>query len=123
MRVLHRGVLAAALAVGFVAATNGLAQSEKNYPNKPIRVVVPFSAGAGVDILARITAQKMSENWGQHVVMENRSGGGGRLGAAIVAKAPPDGYTLLWTSSAFAISAAPASGWEQAPSWCRRRSA
>ena len=106
MRVLHRGVLAAALAVGLVAATSGLAQSEKNFPSKPIRVVVPFSAGAGVDILARIGAQKMSEHWGQPVVLENRSGGGGRLGAAIVAKAPPDGYTLLWTSSAFTISAA-----------------
>jgi tripartite-type tricarboxylate transporter receptor subunit TctC len=106
MSVLHRGVLAAALAVGFVAATNGLAQSEKNYPNKPIRLIVPFSAGAGVDIMARIGAQKLSESWGQHVVLENRSGGGGRLGAAIVAKAQPDGYTLLWTSSAFTISAA-----------------
>ena len=106
MHALHRGVFGAALAVGLVVATPGLGQTEKNYPSKPIRVVVPFSAGSGVDIVARIMSQKLTESWGQPIVLENRSGGGGRLGAAIVAKSTPDGHTLLWTSAAFTISAA-----------------
>jgi tripartite-type tricarboxylate transporter receptor subunit TctC len=82
------------------------AQAQQNFPSKPIRLIVPFSTGTGVDINARLTAQKLNESWGQPVVIENRTGGGGRLGAAIVAKAAPDGYTLLWTSAAFTISAA-----------------
>jgi tripartite-type tricarboxylate transporter receptor subunit TctC len=106
MHALHRKVFAVALAAGLIAATPGHAQTENNFPSKPIRVVVPFSIGAGVDIFARFMTQKLSESWGQPVVIENRSGGGGRLGAALVAKATPDGYTLLWTSSAFTISAA-----------------
>jgi len=106
MYALHRSMFAAAFVAGLIAAPPGVAQTEKNFPSRPIRLVVPFSAGAGVDILARIVGQKLGESWGQSVVLENRSGGGGRLGAAIVAKAPPDGHTLLWTSSAFTISAA-----------------
>ena len=73
---------------------------------KPIRFVVPFSPAGGTDTLARIIAQKMSENWGQSVVIENRTGAGGTIGTAIVAKATPDGHTLLLSSSAFAITAA-----------------
>ena len=106
MSVLRRGMFAATLAVAMTVASPAPAQTEKNFPSKPLRLVVPFSAGSGVDIMARIAAQKMTENWGQPVVLENRSGGGGRLGAAIVAKSSPDGHTLLWTSSAFTISAA-----------------
>lgn len=89
-----------------VTAMPGLAQTVQDFPNKPIRLVVPFSAGSGVDINARMVASKLSDSWGQPVVLENRTGGGGRLGAALVAKAAPDGYTLLWTSAAFTISAA-----------------
>lgn len=89
-----------------VAAVPGLAQTSNNFPSKPIRLVVPFSTGSGVDINARLVASKLNESWGQPVVIENRTGGGGRLGAAMVAKAQPDGYTLLWTSAAFTISAA-----------------
>lgn len=106
MHALFRNVLAAAVAVGMVTAAPGLAQMEQNYPCKPIRLVVSFSAGTEVDINARLVAMKLSESWGQPVVIENRTGGGGRLGAATVAKAMPDGYTLLWTSVAFTISAA-----------------
>jgi tripartite-type tricarboxylate transporter receptor subunit TctC len=83
-----------------------LAQTEHHFPSKPIRLIVPFSTGSGVDINARLVGQKLNEKWGQPIIIENRTGGGGRLGAAIVAKAPPDGYTLLWTSAAFTISAA-----------------
>jgi tripartite-type tricarboxylate transporter receptor subunit TctC len=106
MQTLHKCLLAAAVAVGLITAAPGLAQTERDFPSKPIRLVVPFSAGSGVDINARMVAAKLQDSWGQSVVVENRTGGGGRIGAAIVAKATPDGYTLLWTSAAFTISAA-----------------
>ena len=71
---------------------------------KPIRLLVPFAAGGGTDVMARILSQKLSEAWGQPVVVENRAGGTGAVASAIVAKAPPDGYALLLvTSSTHAI--------------------
>jgi tripartite-type tricarboxylate transporter receptor subunit TctC len=77
------------------------------YPDKPIRIIVPFPPGGGADITARPIAQKLSEAWGVPVTVENRSGGGGMIGADLVAKAPPDGYTLLMSSSAeLALNAA-----------------
>ena len=94
-------LVAAALAI-----VPGVAWAQQRFPAKPIRFVVPFSPGGGTDTLARLIAQKMSENWGQAVVMENRTGAGGTIGTAIVAKATPDGHTILVSSSAFAISAA-----------------
>ena len=107
VRALQRVSFSTLIALSIaIAAAPGFAQTQQNFPSKPIRLIVPFSAGSGVDINARLVALKLNESWGQSVVIENRTGGGGRLGAAIVAKAPPDGYTLLWTSAAFAISAA-----------------
>ena len=86
----------------FLAMTmNAFAQT---YPSKPIRVIVPFAAGGGADIIARIVGQKMTESWGQTVVVDNRPGATGNIGAELVAKSPPDGYTLLLTSSALAIN-------------------
>lgn len=85
------------------AASTGLAQA---YPTKPIRVVVPFSAGSATDILARLIGPKLIESWGQQVVVDNRPSAGGTVAGSIVAGAAPDGYTLLLTSSAFAGSAA-----------------
>jgi len=100
-------VLAAFAAAGITGAAvlPAPAQSQA-FPSKPIRVVVPFSPGGNTDVLARILIQKMSEVWGQPVVVENRTGAGGTIGNGIVAKATPDGHTLLISSAAFVISAA-----------------
>ena len=78
----------------------------QTYPTRPVRVVVPLTAGSAADILARQLATKMSEGWGQPVVVENRPGAGTTLGADAVAKSAPDGHTLLINSAAFAASAA-----------------
>jgi tripartite-type tricarboxylate transporter receptor subunit TctC len=94
---------ALALALSAVVATPALAQ---NYPNRPVRLVVPFPAGGGVDTMARIVGNKLSERIGQPVLVEHRPGAGGTLGADAVAKAAPDGYTVLITVNALAISAA-----------------
>jgi len=84
-------------------ASHALAQG---YPNRPIRIVVPFAAGGAVDTVARIIAAKMPDHLGQAVIVENRTGAGGNLGADTVAKSPPDGYTLLLTTSGHAITPA-----------------
>src|SRR6266496_837871 len=76
----------------------------QGYPNKAVRVVVPFTAGSATDILARTFGQKLSEMWKQPVVVENHPGAGGTIGAALVAKAAPDGYTLLVHSAAQAYN-------------------
>ena len=68
------------------------------WPNKPVRIVVPFAAGGTTDVVARIVGQKLGEAWNQSVVIENRGGAGGNIGADVAAKAAPDGYTVLMTS-------------------------
>ncbi|MCE9640079.1 MAG: tripartite tricarboxylate transporter substrate binding protein [Betaproteobacteria bacterium] len=67
----------------------------QDYPSKPIRFIIPLAPGGGGDILARSIAQKLNEKWGQPVIVDNRPGGGGVIGTEVVAKAPPDGYTIL----------------------------
>jgi len=86
-----------------VAAGHAAAQA---YPVKPVRVVVPFTAGGAVDTSIRTVGQKLSELWKQPIVVDNRAGAGGNIGAEVVAKAAPDGYTLLCTSNALALSPA-----------------
>ena len=78
--------------------------SAQNYPTHPIRMIVPFAAGGGTDVLARAIAAGLSERLGQSIVIENRSGAGSVTGTDAVAKAAPDGYTLLYTSPAYSIS-------------------
>jgi tripartite-type tricarboxylate transporter receptor subunit TctC len=73
----------------------------ENYPNRPVRVIVPVTAGSTNDVLARLVSQKLAELWSQPVVVDNRTGAGGTIGAGLVAKAPQDGYTLLIYSNAF----------------------
>jgi tripartite-type tricarboxylate transporter receptor subunit TctC len=84
-----------------VAVTPVLAQE---YPARSIRVVLPFAPGGGTDILARVLSQRLQESMGQTVLVDNRAGAGGNIGAEIVAKSPPDGYTLLFTTSAVAAN-------------------
>ena len=88
-----------------VAATAGSAVAQDKYPSKPVRMVVSFAAGGPTDIAARIMSARMSELLGQSFVVENRPGAGGNTGADMVAKAAPDGYTLLMaTVSTHAIN-------------------
>ena len=89
---LTQRIAAFVLAVGTGAA---FAQGAANYPTKPIRIVVPFAAAGTTDLLARAVGNEMQKAWGQTVLVENRPGAGGNLGSDIVAKAAPDGYTLL----------------------------
>lgn len=87
-----------------ITLLSGAAHAQ-NYPIKPIRVIVAFAPGGGTDILARATAQKLTEAWGQPVVVENRPGASGNIGTEAVARSQPDGHTLLATSSGpFVIS-------------------
>jgi len=88
-----------------LAAYAGHVQSQAKFPAKPVRIVT-VGAGSQNDILARMIGPKLSESWGQPVVVENRTGAGGALAASVVAKATPDGYTLLMLSNQFAIGAA-----------------
>ena len=80
---------------GLGLLSQGQVQAQTAYPNKPIKIVVPFPAGGTSDVLARILGQKMTESWGQPVVIENKPGSSGNLGADLVAKAAPDGYTFV----------------------------
>jgi tripartite-type tricarboxylate transporter receptor subunit TctC len=87
-------------------ATTAIAAFGADYPAKPARIVVPIGAGSSMDIVGRLLAQKLTETWGQTVIVDNRAGAGGNIGAELVAKSAPDGYTILFASSSFAIAPA-----------------
>ncbi|MBI3935593.1 MAG: tripartite tricarboxylate transporter substrate binding protein [Betaproteobacteria bacterium] len=99
--IRSRSCLIIASLLGALSCSGAVAQG---YPNKPIRLVLPYPAGAPSDMVGRALGQKLSEQLGQNIVADNRTGAGGNLGIAAVAKAPPDGYTILITSPAIAIS-------------------
>jgi tripartite-type tricarboxylate transporter receptor subunit TctC len=94
-------VFVAALAAGWAAIS-----SAQPYPNKPVTIIVPFAAGGPTDIIARIVSVTFPKLLGQNVIVENRGGGGGNPGMAVAARATPDGYTLLLTSTAIAVNTA-----------------
>jgi len=98
IRFLHVAALLLSLAVPLVSAA-------QDYPARPVRVIVPFSPGGAVDGPMRLIAQELGKRWGQQVVVENKPGAGATIGADMVAKAAPDGYTLLLASQTNAISA------------------
>ena len=108
------GSAAAALAAIALIAFAPSSAHAQAYPAKPIRFVIPFAPGGPADIIARLTGQKLTEILGQPVVVESRAGAGGNIGAAAVAKSAPDGYTVLVTTSAFAVnvSLSPNSGYD-----------
>ena len=97
-----RGLGAVLVGLAAVSAT-AFAQE---YPSKPVRLVVPFPAGGGSDVIARVTAQKLGANLGQTVVVDNRAGASGNIAAELVARAPADGYTVLFANSSLSISPA-----------------
>jgi len=82
------------------------AQAQPTFPTRPVRMVIAFTAASETDQLARTLGQKLSEQWGQPIVFDNRPGGGGVTASSVVAKAPPDGYTLLMTTSAHVVAPA-----------------
>ena len=84
-----------AIAASLISIGAALPARTQDYPTQTVKIVVPFVAGGGVDVVARIIAPKLGDELGQSVIIENRGGAGGMLGAAAVAQAPPDGYTLL----------------------------
>ncbi len=92
-RVLAVAIYALA---GILACSNAMAQA---YPSKPVRFVVPYPPGGPLDEVARAAAQRLTVAWGQQVIVDNRSGAGGSIGADVVAKSPPDGYTMLLGNS------------------------
>jgi tripartite-type tricarboxylate transporter receptor subunit TctC len=94
------------MALGFVFWLSVILQVSQDYPSKPVRMIEPFGAGGGPDLLARAISPKLSELWGQPVTVENHPGAGSTAAPALVAKAPADGYTLLVTTSAQAYSTA-----------------
>jgi tripartite-type tricarboxylate transporter receptor subunit TctC len=99
MRACAAGAM---IATALLAASAGAAA--QNYPERPVRVLIAFPAGGTIDTLGRIIAQKLTEAWGQNVVIENRPGAGGNIGAAAAAKSAPDGYTLHLGAQTLAVN-------------------
>jgi tripartite-type tricarboxylate transporter receptor subunit TctC len=101
--MLRRGLLGLALALGFCAAS---VPAQSAYPDRPITLIVPFAPGGPTDIIARILATSLSLSLGQQVIVDNRGGAAGNIGMGMAARATPDGYTLLLTSTSIAVNTA-----------------
>ena len=107
MKTSKRLQLKRLLAIAVAALTLPLtiaAEAQTAWPTRPVKLVVPFSPGGSTDVVARMLGQRLSEIWGQSVIVDNRAGAGGNIGADIVAKAQPDGYTLLMASGSITIN-------------------
>ena len=100
MRTLFRNLISAC-----ALALPAIAGAQADYPNRPIRLIVPYAAGGTSDLLARYIGQKLTDSWGQPVIVDNRPGGGTVIGASAVAKSPPDGYTFLLANNTHVINA------------------
>src|SRR4051794_2129784 len=103
---LRAALVNSALAFSICLSSALSAAQTATYPNRPVRMVVPLAPGGGSDIVGRIVAQALTERWGRAVVVDNRPGAGTVVGTTIVAKAVPDGYTLLVSSSSIVITPA-----------------
>jgi len=104
VKFLTLAVTACFLSAALPAAAQGM--SAAGYPNKPVRLIVPFAPGGGTDLIARLTADELSKDWGQSLVVDNRGGSGGTIGTKMAADATPDGYTMVLCS--LGVSIAPA---------------
>jgi tripartite-type tricarboxylate transporter receptor subunit TctC len=103
--MIPRSLVGVAFAMGIAASSGIVNSAETAFPIKPVRIIVQFTPGTSTDILARLMAQKMSADWNQQVIVDNRPGAGGVVGTELGAKATPDGYTLtMAVSSAFGIN-------------------
>jgi len=100
-----RSILTAAVAMA-AAGVAAPAHAQGTYPTRPIRFVIPFPPGGGLDLMGRMIGQHLAEAWGQQVLVDNRPGAGGQIGTEIVARAAPDGYTITLVSSAHTINPA-----------------
>jgi len=94
LRRLTAGVIAAAL-IGTLTSSAAYAQAQDRFPQKPVRIIVAYTAGGPTDFVARLLAQKLSETWGQQVIVDNRPGASGVIGSEVALRSPADGYTLL----------------------------
>jgi tripartite-type tricarboxylate transporter receptor subunit TctC len=94
------------LVLSFLVAICNAASVKADYPDRPVRIIVPVAAGGGVDVMARMLAQKLSERWNQQFVVENRPGAAGIIGSKAVIGSPPDGHTLLYTPSSLSLTVA-----------------
>lgn len=99
-----RTIALLAMIPGVLPQQAAQAQSAQSYPGKPIRWIVPSSAGGGNDVLARIVGPRLTQAWGQQVIADNRPGAGGIIGSDLVAKAPPDGHTILIVAPGYALN-------------------
>lgn len=95
-------ILVASMLLVFV----GTSAAQETYPNKPIRIIVPYASGGGTDLITRLIGQRLSESWGQQVVVDNRPGGNGIIAGEILTKAVPDGYTVLLITGGFTVNPA-----------------